>query len=118
MMLYLFWCVYKSDDFSEVGAVALVGFVLTSFCLFMATEVALQIVQDSVLYLHDKVLKDSTTFSENHYQLTRYGRVTYICISRLTITSSENGLSPSRRQAITWTNGGIFDHWQQTLVRY
>ena len=30
-----------------------------------------------------------------------------ICISKLTITGSDNGLSPGRRQAIIWTNAGI-----------
>ena len=32
--------------------------------------------------------------------------MTHICISRLTITGSDNGLSPGRRQAIIWTNAG------------
>ena len=31
----------------------------------------------------------------------------YICVSELTIIGSDNGLSPSRRQAIIWTNAGI-----------
>ena len=31
----------------------------------------------------------------------------HICVSRLTITGSDNGLSPGRRQAIMWTNAGI-----------
>ena len=39
--------------------------------------------------------------------LTHWGRVTHICVSRLTITGSDNGLSPGRRQAILWTNNGI-----------
>ena len=39
--------------------------------------------------------------------LTHWGRVTHICVSRLTITCSNNGLSPGRRQAIMWTNDGI-----------
>ena len=30
-----------------------------------------------------------------------------ICISNLTIIDSDNGLSPGRRQASTWTNSGI-----------
>ena len=34
-------------------------------------------------------------------------RMTYICVSKLTIISSDNGLSPGRRQAIIWTNAGI-----------
>ena len=39
--------------------------------------------------------------------LTHWGRVTHICISKLTIIGSDNGLSPHRRQAIIWTNAGI-----------
>ena len=39
--------------------------------------------------------------------LTHRGRVTHICVSRLTIISSDNGLPPGRRQAILWTNAGI-----------
>ena len=39
--------------------------------------------------------------------LTHWGRVTHICVSRLTITGSDNGLAPGRRQAIIWTNAGI-----------
>ena len=30
-----------------------------------------------------------------------------MCISKLTITGSDNGLSPRRRQAIFWTNAEI-----------
>ena len=39
--------------------------------------------------------------------LTHWGRVTHICISKLTIISSDNGLSPDQRQAIIWTNAGL-----------
>ena len=33
--------------------------------------------------------------------------MTHICVSKLTIIGSDNGLSPSRRQAIIWTNARI-----------
>ena len=33
--------------------------------------------------------------------------MTHICVSNLTITGSDNGLLPGRRQAIIWTNAGI-----------
>ena len=33
--------------------------------------------------------------------------MTHICISKLTIIGSDNGLSPVQRQAIIWTNAGI-----------
>ena len=36
--------------------------------------------------------------SENY--LTHWGRVTHICVSKLAIIGSDNGLSPGRRQAI------------------
>ena len=39
--------------------------------------------------------------------LTHWGRVTHICVSKLSIIGSDNGLSPGRRQAIIWTNAGI-----------
>ena len=43
--------------------------------------------------------------------LTHWGRVTHICVGicvgKLTILGSDNGLSPGRRQAIIWTNAGI-----------
>ena len=39
--------------------------------------------------------------------LTHWGRVTQICVVKLTIFASDNGLSPERRQAIIWTNAGI-----------
>ena len=38
---------------------------------------------------------------------THWGRVTHICVSNPTIIGSDNGLSPSRCQAIIWTNAGI-----------
>ena len=39
--------------------------------------------------------------------LSHWGRVTHICVSKLTSIGSDNGLSPCRRQAIMWTNAGI-----------
>ena len=43
---------------------------------------------------------------ESTHTLTHWGRVMHICASNLTIISSDNGLSPGRRQAIIWTNAG------------
>ena len=39
--------------------------------------------------------------------LTHWSRVMHICVGKLTIIGSDNGLSPGRRQAIIWTNAGI-----------
>ena len=35
----------------------------------------------------------------------------HICVSKLRIIGSDNGLSPGRRQAIIWTNAGIIINW-------
>ena len=42
------------------------------------------------------------TFTTPHW-----GRVTHICVGKLTVIDSDNGLSPGRRQAIIWTNAVI-----------
>ena len=39
--------------------------------------------------------------------LTHWGWVTHICVGKLTIIGSDNGLLPGRRQAIIWTSAGI-----------
>ena len=41
------------------------------------------------------------------HESTHRGRVTHICVNKLTIIGSDNSLSPGRRQAIIWTNAGI-----------
>ena len=54
--------------------------------------------------------------------LTHWGRVTHICVSKLIIIGSDNGLSPGRRQAIIWTNAGILlikplkTHFNEILI--
>ena len=36
--------------------------------------------------------------------LTHWGRLTHICVIKVTVIGSDNGLSPDRHQAIIWTN--------------
>ena len=43
----------------------------------------------------------------NYSDLTHWGRVTHICVSKLIVIGSDNGLSPGQRQAIIWTNAGM-----------
>ena len=40
-------------------------------------------------------------------ELTHWGRVTHVCVSKFSILSSDNGLSPGRRQSTIWTNAGL-----------
>ena len=41
------------------------------------------------------------------FPLTHWGRVTYICVGKLIIFGSDNGLLPDWRQAIIWSNDGL-----------
>ena len=49
----------------------------------------------------------STKYLPHSMPLTHWGRVMHICISNLTITGSDNGLSPGQHQAIIWPNARI-----------
>ena len=51
-------------------------------------------------------LNKLAVFENNLFQ-THWSWVTHICVGKLTIIDSDNGLSPKRRQAIIWTNVGI-----------
>ena len=48
--------------------------------------------------------------------------MTHICVGKLTIIDSDNGLSPGRRQVIIWTNAGILligplgTHFNEILI--
>ena len=48
-----------------------------------------------------------TWANDIHNSLTHWGRVTHICVSKLTIIGSDNGLASGQRQTIIWTNAGM-----------
>ena len=64
-------------------------------------------------YTHTNEMKLNTVFRVLLYQvlLTRQGRAMHICISKLTIIGSDNGLLPGRCQTMIWTNDGILLIW-------
>ena len=53
-----------------------------------------------------KKTKKKGEFQEKE-TLTHWGWVTHLCVIKLTIIGSDNGLSPDWRQAIIWTNAGL-----------
>ena len=57
------------------------------------------------LYL--KLFLSKCPFCSTFKELTHWGGVTHICVGKLTIIDSDNGLSPGWRQAIIWTNAKI-----------
>ena len=46
-------------------------------------------------------------FGSCKHHITHWGRVTHICVSKITIIGSASGLSPGRHQAIIWTSVAI-----------
>ena len=54
-------------------------------------------------FLYQSIINLSTQTAISTY----WGRVTHICVSKLIIIGSDNGLSPGLRQAIIWNNAGI-----------
>ena len=61
----------------------------------------------SDLYKFSKEFKCYEDTIKFHCYLTHCGLVTHICVSKLTIIGSDNGLSPGRHQAIIWPNAWI-----------
>ena len=57
--------------------------------------------------MYQNVIKNGGHFCHGLHMLTHWGRVTHICVGKLTIIGSDNGLSPRRRQPIIRTNAGI-----------
>ena len=53
------------------------------------------------------ISNNSTSTCWNKHS-THWGRVTHICVGKLSIIGSDNGLSPGRRQAITRQMAAIF----------
>ena len=58
-----------------------------------------------------------TCLTAHTSSLTHWGRATHICVSKLTIIGSDNGLSPSRRQPIIWTNWTLWNKIQWNFNR-
>ena len=87
---------------------------------YYKNDVDLLSVEPLVSSFND-ILKNINVFSGNTFEnisykmsgicmvkmLTHWGRVTHICVSKLTIIGSDNGLSPGRCQAIIWNNAGL-----------
>ena len=70
------------------------------------------------------VFKMVAILSQLQYVLTPWGRVTHICVSKTTITGSDNGWSPGWCQAIIWTKAGILligileTNFSEILIEY
>ena len=97
-------------------------FVILRLELHVCIMLTFMICEINDIYLFDSFSHGSNMCTNYHHScenisqgqkstldntLIHWGRVTHICVSRLTITGSDNGLSPGRHQAIIWTIAGI-----------
>ena len=82
-----------------------VCYLLTRFISKFSDECVIK-QQINEIHIYKYILSDRKS-TRLHKSLTHWGRVTHICVDKLTIIGSDNGLSPRRRQAIIWTNAGI-----------
>ena len=59
----------------------------------------------------------------DYYGLNHRVQVMHICVNKLNIIGSDNGLSPGQQQAIIWTNVGILligpleTNFNETLIK-
>ena len=88
--------------------------VYQSICIYVYIYIYIYILwnldRTISAWVHNTVSVDGLKpwyFSSKNSTLTHWGQVTHICVRKLIIIGSDNGLSPGRRQAIIWTNAGI-----------
>ena len=76
--------------------------------LVLVSERDVSPAQVTMMYSRNPWVKSSCIkLPDYNCKLSHWGRVTHICVIKLTIIGSDNGLSPGRRQAVIWTNDGI-----------
>ena len=97
--IILYWIYTVVILLGGLGANALQGVLVLWFCL------ASDWICFNGAFLLWKVGKNLISIYWG--ALTHWGRAKHICVGKLTIIGSDNGLPPGRRQAIIWSNAGI-----------
>ena len=72
-------------------------------CMSISKYIYLYIYQNLIKMCCIRVI----SVTANHYWLTHWGRVTHVCVGKLTIIAVYNDLSPGQRQAIIWINAHL-----------
>ena len=88
------------DDVTLYCCLSLAGHI----CKMIPVELILIVLNHNILNV---LMKQVCEWTGGQATLTHWGRVMHICFSKLTIIGSDNGLAPTRCQAIIWTNDGI-----------
>ena len=109
-------CIRHPNFFVSVSANCLApDGALPTASTVLTTKLCFFIVSLIMLILHninepEKSIKMTVEISRNLALLPiliNWGWVMHICVSKLTIIGSDNGLAPDRRQAIIWINAGL-----------
>ena len=95
---------HRSKQTSKLRVTGLCAGNSPGTCEFPA-QMASNAANVSIWWRHHVVL--GSHMITDCIDLTHSGWVTHICVRKVTIIVSDNGLSPPWRWAIIWTNGGI-----------
>ena len=109
MCVYSYICMHISTSLVPISIIIrlLLVFSKQGHIFPQCSWVYIRELGNYVWLLDGKWWSNLVTTLRMSWKLTHWGRVTHICVSKLTIIGSDNGLSPGRRQAIIWTNAGI-----------
>ena len=93
----------KNQDYE----IFMIYYFMRAFCVHVLhiNLYGIDLVSLSQNTLNNEIIKNIYIVSGIY--LTHWGQVMHICISKLPITASGNGLPPGRRQASTWTYAHI-----------
>ena len=67
-----------------------------------ASKDTMFIIKHLFVSLQVSLIQKSPELRVDILRLTHWGWMKYVCVNKRTIIGSDSGLSPDRRQAITW----------------
>ena len=97
--------------------------------LYMSKIMAIHVVKRELCFLAAGsssrciVDKSDEEITASFHLLNHWGWVTCICVGKLTIIGSDNGLSPAQHETIIWTNARILlivplgSHFSELLIK-
>ena len=99
---FVFWLKLDRLNFLNVQMTMVQALGAEQACV---CEIFLQFCR--VMFWYYPVIGKNNDTQVLYCYLTHWGLVTHICVGKLIIIGSDNGLSPGRRQAIIWTSAAI-----------
>ena len=103
-MVSIIWVNHQFCKRASEWSVSNISIYLVNYSIAMT-------VSDHITINYKYIISDDDILKSIAWEikpaLTHWGRATHICIVKLTIIGSDNGLSPWRHQAIIWSNAGI-----------